>query len=513
MKENGKRLYDGLTHIDDDLIEEAQAPARRKQSNPWIRWGAMAACLCLVLAGVLLNLPPRNVNVEPTDPAVSQSVDGQPAGSDDGRETENTAGQADFLAARAEYPERAAYPTDVSPDGYGAWDAWMDEQADRLDRAVTCRGALDAFFTDSIPHFLKGNAGENVVYSPLNVYLALGMLAEVTDGQSRQQILDALGADSIGILRSRVNALWNATYQDDGVTTCLLAGSLWLRDDTGYIQPTLDSLAENYYASAFRGPMGSEEYNAALRSWLNEQTGGLLKEYADGESLDPSTVIALATTIYFKAGWAEEFNTNATAPDVFHAPTGDVKCDFMHKTDAGTLYRGDGFTAVSKAMRNGDADMWFILPDEGVAPEDLLDGRFTEFLLSEKLDNTAKNYWADQTDGMIALSMPKFDVSSYTDLIPGMCAMGITDVFDGSVSDFTPLTDQVDQLYVSKANHAARVKADEEGVEAAAYTIIDVKATGMLIGEEIRFTLDRPFLFAVTGADGLPLFTGIVNRP
>ncbi len=499
MNENGKKLYDGITHVDDELIEEAQAAPPKRRSRIWVKWGALAACLCFAVMGALLfMLPGRGADSD----GVNSNLSG---GKTPTAVTEGA--QERFIAARAEYPERAAYPSDMSADDFGAW---SDDQTDRLNRAAACRGALDAFLKGSIPRFLGGAAGENKVYSPLNVYLALGMLAEITDGESRQQILDAMGADSIEALRARVGAVWNASYQDDGVTTCLLAGSLWLRDDMGYLQPTLDSLAENYYASAFRGPMGSGDYDAALQAWLNEQTGGLLKEYADGETLDPNTVIALATTIYFKAGWAEEFAEGATAPDVFHAPAGDVRCDFMHKTSYGTLYRGDGFTAVSKDMRNGDAHMWFILPDEGAAPEDLLDGRFTEFLLAEKLGD---DDWTDKTDGLIALSMPKFDVSSYTDLIPGMVAMGITDVFDPYISDFTPLTDQADQLCVSEASHAARVKVDEEGVEAAAYTIIDVKATGIFMGEEIPFTLDRPFLFAVTGADGLPLFTGIVNRP
>ena len=31
--------------------------------------------------------------------------------------------------------------------------------------------------------------------------------------------------------------------------------------------------------------------------------------------------------------------------------------------------------------------------------------------------------------------------------------------------------------------------------------------------EEVYFTLDRPFLFCVTGAQNLPLFVGIVNQP
>ena len=33
------------------------------------------------------------------------------------------------------------------------------------------------------------------------------------------------------------------------------------------------------------------------------------------------------------------------------------------------------------------------------------------------------------------------------------------------------------------------------------------------LAEEMDFVLDRPFLFAITESDGLPLFVGAVNRP
>ena len=63
------------------------------------------------------------------------------------------------------------------------------------------------------------------------------------------------------------------------------------------------------------------------------------------------------------------------------------------------------------------------------------------------------------------------------------------------------------------ARHAARVRIDEEGCEAAAYTVLGMPASAMPPDGEIDVTLDRPFLFAITGSDGLPLFVGIVNQP
>ena len=70
---------------------------------------------------------------------------------------------------------------------------------------------------------------------------------------------------------------------------------MWLRDDLSYNQDTLKTLAENYYASSFQGNMSDEAYSQALRDWLNEQTGGLLQEQAEGIQLRLETVLALAT--------------------------------------------------------------------------------------------------------------------------------------------------------------------------------------------------------------------------
>ena len=94
-----------------------------------------------------------------------------------------------------------------------------------------------------------------------------------------------------------------------------------------------------------------------------------------------------------------------------------------------------------------------------------------------------------------------------------LAQLGMTDVLDGIKSDFTPLTAANDSLALTQAKHAARVKIDEDGCEAAAYTILSVCETAAMPPEEIvEFKLDEPFLFAITGAVGLPLFAGIVNQ-
>ena len=64
-------------------------------------------------------------------------------------------------------------------------------------------------------------------------------------------------------------------------------------------------------------------------------------------------------------------------------------------------------------------------------------------------------------------SIPKFDMVSDLDLVTGLKNLGVTDVFDAEASDFSPMTTEKDQIFVSEVKHAARLMIDEEGCTAA----------------------------------------------
>ena len=170
-----------------------------------------------------------------------------------------------------------------------------------------------------------------------------------------------------------------------------------------------------------------------------------------------------------------------------------------------SYYRGEHFGAICLPM-SGGAGMWLILPDEDSSLQSLIDGGEAAALLAETRN------WADQEEYLVHLALPKFDVDFDLSLIDALQTMGVTDVFDPQRSDFSPLTD--DKLLVSQVQHAARVRIDEEGCEAAAFTVIDVRAAEAPSQEpeELDFVCDRPFLFAVTGQGGT-LFVGAVSDP
>lgn len=469
---NRQDLYEGMNGISEEALERSE---RKLRKIP--RWmGAVAAVLVVAVVGTVL-ISPKHAPLVVAAHAIEEPT----------------------------YPVMAPYPGGIHSDSK-QYEAWQESVAAQRQKK-TYLAELTPFFSESIEQFLSGSDGKNIACSPLNIYMALAMLSELSDGSSRQQILDVLHTDSIEALRTQANSVWNGHYRSDGATTSVLANALWLNEGITFDPNTMKTLAQTYYASSYQGKMGSPEMDQLLCDWLNEQTGGLLTEQVNDLHLDPRTVLALTSTIHFQAKWMHDFREEDTAPAVFHAPSGDITCDFMNSHFDEAYYWGEGFSAVKRTLGNDGGAMWFLLPDEGISVQELLKMPQTiPFLLSD-------SEWENFKYLKVNFSLPKFDITSELDLAEGLQTMGITDVFDVSKSDFSPMTTDTDSIALSQAKHDVRVAVDEEGVTAAAYTMMVMVGGGAPAEESVDFVLDRPFLFAITSDSGLPLFVGAVNEP
>lgn len=491
-----KKLNDALNEVSDQYLEEA-ARGQKRKTPYWL--GAVAAVLAIALlwgfgAAPLMqnkgNTP--SLSVPDTTPPYTLP--------DEFRGEKVPAAfnpvTSPYLLSAPVYPQMVGFRA----TGYSA----SVREIHATDRGYA--DSLKTFFDRLVKEGLVSQEG-NVALSPVNIYLALAMLAETAEGNSRQQILDLMGLDSIEALRKQADQVWRANYWNDGLSTSVLASSLWLDERLSYSESVVNTLAESYYASVFRGQMGSPALNSALQDWLNKNTGDLLSDYVKDAKLTPGTVMSLATAINYQAEWDGFFHKELNTEDAFHTPAGDKTVTFMHASDRRGYYWGEGYSAISLPLKSGDL-MWLILPDEGKTPTDLLSEGVA---IRELMDGT------ERVKSMIVnFSLPKFDISSKLSLVPTLQKLGITDVFS-PMADFSALIPQADDLanpYVESIEHAARVSINEDGVTAAAYTlIVSYGATAPPpVQEEIDFVLDRPFLFVVE-SDNMPLFTGIVNNP
>ena len=475
-------LYELIGDIDEKMVQAAAVPPVKKNRRRIIKMIiSVAACLAVAVgAGIWIQNAGKPNNHYNTY-------------------------RGDMLVAAAAYPEMPAHPKEGDEKGWNEWNTAVKALSQQPEGY---KAGFDGFFANSTKEFLRNTQANNKVYSPLSLYMALGMTAEISGGNTRQQILSILNQDSIESMRSHAQSVWQANYMNDGVAKCLIANSLWTNKKLSCLQKAADTVASYYYASVFTGDPTDQAYSKLMQDWINEQTDNLLKDSLSDFQMSHDMLIALASTVNYSGQWVNKFEKSKTAQGTFHAVSGNQTCDFMHASTLTNYFWGEKFSSIALPLQS-NGEMRLILPDEGVSPEELLqDDEVYRYMMSRmypgEMFENCKHVSAD-------LTVPKFDVSSSTDLTDGLKALGMRDVFDMQKGDFTPLT-ALKPTAISAAKQDARVMIDEEGAKAAAVTRIITNGATMP-EDHVNFVLDRPFVFEIMSENGLPLFVGIVNHP
>ena len=349
------------------------------------------------------------------------------------------------------------------------------------------------------------SADNNCVFSPATLYCSLVGLAGVCAGNTRQEILNAVFCENDQM--QNINAaVRESVTGDSGSAYFSMGSSLWLNSKIHPKETRLLQLCETLMIDAFVGEMGTLDMDVSIQKWTNANTGNMLKGQVRGIRTASDTAMEMLTTSYFGAKWSCEFSERRTFRGDFHINDHTaVRCSYMKDTEDTDCYQGNRFTAVCKSLGWG-LSMWFILPDRGVSIAELIE------------DGSAPRFLADPSafkleEYSVTMCIPKFDIASRMDLRSAMQTMGIYSIFDHEAADFSEITDAPD-IFLSKVDHVTRVKVTEEGVEAASLVEMGV-ACACLPPElkKIEFTLDRPFLFAVSKDDKVPMYVGTVIDP
>ena len=220
---------------------------------------------------------------------------------------------------------------------------------------------------------------------------------------------------------------------------------------------------------------------------------------------DADTLAVLLNTIYLKDGWRVPFDQDRTEPGTFYGRDGqELNVNYMRRTDSGaTIVRGDGYLRYAIALRDVGR-MVFVLPDEGVALDSLLGG-------PEKLQELLTG-GTERQNVDVSLRVPRFTFQDRTDLEEALMGLGVKTCFTGD-ADFSTMTDT--PAYISRVLQESHIGVDENGVVAAAYTMIEMaKNAGFTMNQEkVDFHLTRPFLYAIESREGTVLFIGTVVAP
>ncbi len=199
--------------------------------------------------------------------------------------------------------------------------------------------------------------------------------------------------------------------------------------------------------------------------------------------------MSMISTLYFKGAWLYPFDASLTSDSFFHGKK-DQNVPFMSQTLTTSYVNSEAYEAIGLPIENGGV-FWLVLPKDS---------------LSSLWESESK---PEEEMAIVHLAMPKFDVERMLSLKETLQYLGVKDAFDPNTADFSPLTDA--SVYVEDISHGVRVKVDEEGVEAAAFTKLDFEATA-LIQKEVDFVLDRPYAYVLQSKDGSMLLAGQITE-
>lgn len=361
--------------------------------------------------------------------------------------------------------------------------------------------ALNGFAYESAAQIIGRDSqnGKSACYSPLSLYFALAIAATGAAGETQTELFSLLGAADAQSLSAKCGSFFRALYADNNAVKLRLADSLWIDDSFEPEAAFVQNAAEHFYADTFRADLASREAMDAMAAWINERTAGLLEPSFEP---DPRTLLCILNTIYFKGAWEAPFDEQNTIEETFYRADGtEVPRAFMHATFTNQGYlKGEGYAKTSLRLADGSR-MVLILPDEGKSVAD--------FLASKAL--AAAIEAEEEGFGEVKVALPQFDHFSDLELTDALRNMGVIEAFRPE-ADFSGIVGAGDECFIGQVLHQCRVRVNEEGLEAAAYTAIIMRALGALQGSaEIAF--DRPFLYALVDQSGAVLFLGVCMDP
>lgn len=401
----------------------------------------------------------------------------------------------------ANYPEDGIFDGDIecSEEYYN----WEEKRREQIMLSAEHQDGMNEYYQSIADVVSKEIEAENFVYSPLNIYLSIALLADASAGKTKSEILKALNVKNVEDLRIQVKRLWNANYINAPFAKSVLANSLWMRNDISYRKEGLMRLMNDHYSSTYIGAMGSDEMNYEFKEWTNKNTGGLLNDHGTEDmKLDPDTVLGLISTLFFTSSWANKFEKEETKSELFHGINGDTEVHMMHASRFSDIYTRERFKAVELYL-NHSGSVYFFLPEKGVNAREIM--RDPEALaIIRRIGEQNSGFYT------VNYSIPRFKVTNSFQLQRTMESLGIIDAFDQKSANFSAITDGSRDVWVNSAVHSAIAEIDEDGVTGAAYTAHLVCGMGFP-EDEIDFVLDRPFCFTVVSSDRSILFSGVVQ--
>ena len=342
----------------------------------------------------------------------------------------------------------------------------------------------------------------NQCYSPVSLYYSLALAAQAAGGSTRNQLYGLLtvpGQD-ISQMTAECGSLYRLMYRNNEASLIRPASSMWMKDGNPLDDNLRRMIEQQYYSDVFRMDLTNASSAAVMDQWLMDH---------GNQGISPRLVLPqhetmrMINTMSYSSQWVFHFDKSKNVSGQFFPADGQaVTCEYMTDSRNCSYYHGQGFMRASISLKE-NSTLILVLPDEGLTPQALL--------ASEEQMAGMFGHIIDEPYGRINLSIPKFQYGSYLELRPVLERLGVSQAFSPEQADFSGLGGSPDCL--SGISQVSGIRMDENGINASSCLVIpplEGSLSAELSGEMI---LDRPFIYAVMAAPGVPAFIGVCGNP
>ena len=315
---------------------------------------------------------------------------------------------------------------------------------------------------------------ENLVISPYSAGVALSMLAEGAEGQTKEEFNTALNS-----------CIFKAEDLGSSDTVVVKsANSLWVDDNFSIRNRYLFLLEKDFDALATVLNFSVPSTVQAINNWCSEHTNGKIKDIID--RLSPGSVMVLANALYFNAPWLNPFEKNLTAKATFNGSSRQSEVEMMFRRGHMNYAEYQGCQLVQLPYEGGRYSMFVLLPAAGMEVNDII-GYLNEDLYNETMKALAPKE--------VLLKMPKAKLETSLLLNKSLNSMGIKSAFS-SAANFKGIA-EMGPLVLDQVKQKCYVDISESGTEAAAVTVAQVRMTSVRPSSYVTMTVNRPYLFFI----------------
>ena len=362
-------------------------------------------------------------------------------------------------------------------------------------------GSIDVYnnFVSSVSPLVFNGEFDARSFSPVDAFVNVAILAYVSTGVSQEEILTALGVDSISELNQVTKDVIDVLGSGAGYTL----NSFWFDDDlydlTDNSENLLEVLSNYYYTNIIARRPTTELVNEWLDIYVPKDRFPVIPQV---ELKEGGVEAAIVSSYFAKDSWSDEKLSKQYEEEyisknhkmTFYGEDGEKEIDYlMH---GGRKLVADNYIGTTLSLKEMKVN--FFLPNDDTSVSEI----FSDVL--------ANNH---QDDDTIGIQVPYFKIDNRLDLIPAYRTIGLNGVFDvAAAQGLIDIPVGENPLVVTSIEQFSTMSFDFGGLYSASVTVTQMEPTsgGDFFDIEV-IVFDRPFVFTVTYHDATILVGQVYN--